>query len=176
MAELGIVASIVQIADTGLRLSLRLYTFGETVAGVDKAVVSISKELSLTLSVLQELGSHLKKDHDSPICSENVIQTAEQIVQECLQVFTELDELMDKSMTKMGIEGFKKAKWTSNLTERFKWPFLQPKIDFLRSNLDRLRATLLLMLNVIVYARQRHEQISNPQIESQRDSLKILLA
>lgn len=31
MAEIGIVASVIQIADVGLRLSLKLYTFGETV-------------------------------------------------------------------------------------------------------------------------------------------------
>ena len=158
MAELGVVTSILQIADTGLRLSLKLYTFGKTVASADKAIITISKDVSLTSSVLQELGSHLKKDQESPICSENAIQTAERIMQECMQVFTELDEALGKSRTRMGIEGEEKAKWTSTVKERFKWPYLKPKIEFLSSNLDRLRATLLLMLNVIIYARQRLEQ------------------
>ena len=40
------------------------------------------------------------------------------------------------------------------LLERAKWSYLQPKLQLLRSNLDRLKSTLLLMLNVITYARQ----------------------
>ncbi|KAL8818282.1 MAG: hypothetical protein Q9191_007975 [Dirinaria sp. TL-2023a] len=170
MAELGIVTSIIQIADTGLRLSLRLYTYGETVAGADKAATTISKDVSLTSSVLQELGSQLRKDQESPICSENAIQTAEQIVQECLQVFTELDKVLERSITKMGA-----GKWTSTVKEKFKWPFLQPRIELLRSNLDRLKSTLLLMLNVIIYARLRLEQsLPNPEIERQRDLVEDL--
>ena len=158
MAELSVATSILQIADVGLRLGLRLYTFGETVANADKAVIAISKDVSLTSSVVQELGEHLKKERETPICSENAIKTAEQIVQECLHVFNELDQVLEKSTTKIGIGGKEKAKWTSTVKERFKWPFLQPKMDFLTGNLDKLRATLLLMLNVIIYARQRFEQ------------------
>jgi len=61
MAELGIIASVVQIADTGLRLSIKLYTFGEIVSTADKSVISTSKDVSLTSSVLKELGSLLEK-------------------------------------------------------------------------------------------------------------------
>lgn len=87
MAELGIIASIIQIADVGLRLSLKLYTFGETVASADRTVLSISKDISLTSSVLKELGHNLEKDKEAQICSENAIKTAEEVVQECLVVF-----------------------------------------------------------------------------------------
>jgi len=61
MAELGIIASVVQIADLGVRLSLRLYTFGETVASADKSIISIAKDVSLASSVLRELGQTLEK-------------------------------------------------------------------------------------------------------------------
>lgn len=37
--------------------------------------------------------------------------------------------------------------------ERFKWPYWQPKLQLLRSNLDGLRSTLLVVLNVIAYQR-----------------------
>ena len=52
-----------------------------------------------------------------------------------------------------GAGGGKKSKATA-LLERIKWGYLQPKLQLLRSNLDRLKSTLLLMLNVITYARQ----------------------
>ena len=158
MAELSVVASIIQIADAGLRLGLRLYTFGETAANANKAIIAISKDVSLTSSVVQELGEHLRKEHEAPICSENAIQTADRIVQECLRVFNELNEVLEKSTTRTGVGGKEKAKWIPTVQERLKWPFLKPKMDFLTSNLDKLRTTLLLMLNVIIYARQRSEQ------------------
>ena len=56
MAELGVIASVVQTADTGLRLSIKLCTFGEILASAGKSVLSISKDVSLTSSVLKELG------------------------------------------------------------------------------------------------------------------------
>lgn len=62
MAELGIIAAVVQIADVGLRLSIKLYTFGEIVASADRSVISISKDVSLTSGVLKELGQILEKD------------------------------------------------------------------------------------------------------------------
>ena len=154
MAELGIVASIIQIADVGLRLSLRLYSYGETAASADKAIVSISKDVSLTSSVLQELGEHLRKDRDAPICSENAIKTAEMISRECLHVFQELDGALEKSLKRLGVGAKEKSRWISTVRERLRWPLLQPKMELLRNNLDRLRVTLLLMLNVMIYARQ----------------------
>lgn len=48
MAELALIASIVQIADIGLRLSSHLYFWGDTVASADRSIVAISKDVELT--------------------------------------------------------------------------------------------------------------------------------
>ncbi len=160
MAELGIIASVVSIAGTGLRLSIKLYTFGEIVSTADKSVISISKDVSLTSSVLKELGSLLENDAESHIFSKNAVQTADTVVKECLEVFQEMESILVKKLPSLsgqdgirGGGGGKKSKATV-LLERMKWGYLQPKLQLLRSNLDRLKSTLLLMLNVITYARQ----------------------
>lgn len=158
MAEFAIVATIIQIADVGLRLSLKLYTFGETMANADRTIISISKDISLTSSVLKELGHNLEKDKQARICTENAIKTAEEVVQECLRVFQEIDGMLEKTMASTGQAGTTKAKWTSAVLGKLKWPFLQPKMQLLRSNLDKLKATLLLMLNVMTYAQQLSER------------------
>lgn len=160
MAELGIIASVIQIANTGLRLSIKLYTFGEIVSTADKSVLSISKDVSLTSSVLKELGDLLENDSQSHIFSKNAVQTADTVVKECLEVFQEMETILVKKLPSLsgqngirGAGGGKKSKATA-LLERMKWGYLQPKLQVLRSNLDRLKSTLLLMLNVITYARQ----------------------
>ena len=51
MAELGVIVSVLQIADIGLRLSLRLYTLSERVASADRSIISDFKDVSLTSTI-----------------------------------------------------------------------------------------------------------------------------
>ena len=158
MAELGIIASVFQIADVGLRLSLRLYTFGETVASADKTIISISKDVSLTSNVLKELGQILERDRTSRICSLDGVQTAESIVKECLRIFQQMDQvLVEKFANTKSAEKDRRAKAIQTL-ERLRWPFIKGKIELLTSNLERQKTTLVLLLNVIALAKQQYER------------------
>lgn len=156
MAELGIIGSVIQIADTGLRLSIKLYTFGEIVASADKSIISLSKDVSLTSSVLKELGQTLENDgtHNSKFLTQTAINTADDVVKECLEVFKEMENIIVKKMPNLRAPGVENSSKATILLERLKWPYLQPKLQLLQSNLDRLKSTILLMLNVITYARQ----------------------
>ena len=169
MAEFGLVASVVQIADVGVKLSITLYTFAETVLTADKSIKEIASDVSLTSSVLEELGQNLKRDEKSRLCSENAVKTAEGIVRECAAIFKEIKETLETTLDKIkpraanGKQHGKHAahggrKMAVAALERLKWPFLQPKMQLLRSNLDRLKSTLVLMLNVITYARKVSEE------------------
>ena len=159
MAEVGIIASALQIADIGVRLSLRLYTFGETVASADKAITSISENVSLTSTVLKELGQTLAKDQTFRICSPNAVKTADSIVAECQKIFQEMDHVLVKKFahTKSTEKDNRRIKAAQTL-ERLRWPFIKGKIDLLMSNLEKQKSTLVLMLNVIVLAKQEHER------------------
>lgn len=153
MAELALFAFIVQIVDVGCRLSLRLYTFGESVASADRAILTVSKDVSLTCTVLQELGSVLKND-TSNITSKNAVHTAEKVVQECLGVFQEMDELLLNKMPQLRLDGGDKKARAKRMLERLRWPTIKGKIELLSCNLDRMKSTLTLMLNVIIFAQQ----------------------
>lgn len=157
MAELALVASIVQIADVGCRLSLRLYTFGETVASADRSILGISKDVSLTCTVLQELGTVIKGD-SARICSNNATQTAEKVVQECSNVFEEMDGLLLRKVPKLVDGNTDKQGRAGRILERLRWPTIKGKVELLNLNLDRLKSTLTLMLNVIIYAQQMTER------------------
>ena len=158
MAEVGVIASALQIADIGVRLSLRLYTFGETVASADKSIIAISEHVSLTSSVLKELGQTLDKDQTSRICSRNAVQTADSIVKQCQKIFQEMDYVLVKKFANTkSTEKDRRVKAAQTL-ERLKWPFIKAKIDLLMSNLEKEKSTLVLMLNVITLARQEHER------------------
>ena len=158
MAEVGIIASALQIADIGVRLSLRLYTFGETVASADKSIITISENISLTSTVLKELGQTLDKDQTSRICSSNAVKTADSIVKQCRSIFQEMDHVLVKKFANTKSSEKDRRINAAQTLERLKWPFIKGRIDLLMSNLEKLKSTLVLMLNVIALAKQEHER------------------
>lgn len=153
MAELGAVASILQVADVGLRLSTTLFTFAETVASADKTVSAVSKDVSLTSSVLRELGKILDKGHCDEAYSDDAIDSAVAIVRECSDVFAEIDRMLIEKLPKLGSQRKGKASKITMALERFRWPYVQSKINLLQSNLERLKSSLLVILHVISLAR-----------------------
>ncbi len=158
MAALGIVASVAQLADYGFKLSMKLFAYSEAVYSADKSIKSISSDVSLTSTVLRELCGIIKSD-ETRIVSNEAIEATRRTVEECLKLFEELESAIDRSMSGMGLcmtDGEKakgKAKKRDVAFEKLKWPFKQPKMELLRSNLDRLKANLALMLQVLSYAR-----------------------
>jgi hypothetical protein len=156
IAALGVVASVAQLADYGFKLSVKLYTFGESVYTADRSIKIISNDVSLTSTVLNELCRVLEFDEEH-VVSNNALEATRHAVDECLAVFQQLNDALDKSLGNMGmlekLNGKTKVKRGTVALEKLKWPFKQNKMELLRSNLDRLKASLTLMLQVLSYAR-----------------------
>ena len=91
------------------------------------------------------------------LLSENAVDTADTVVKECLEVFQEMESILVKKLPNLSTQAGKTARPVL-LLERLRWSYLQPKLQLPRGNLDRLKSTLLLMLNVITYARQVAEK------------------
>ncbi len=147
LAAVGVVASVAQLADFGFKLSLKLYTFSSTVSAAEPSIKALSSDVSLTSTVLKELCLIMKSDETSHVVSPTAIDATAKTVKDCLIVFEELDGTLEKSLRVMGEGGGKRMR------EKLKWPFKQPKMELLSSNLDRLKASLTLMLQVLSYAR-----------------------
>lgn len=152
VAAIGVVASVAQLADFGFRLSLKLFTFSKAVASADSSIKDISNDVSFTSTVLKEL-CQILQDDESHVVSENAVEATSQTVKECLVIFEQLNEALDKSLANLGmLENKGKANRGKVALEKLKWPFKQNKMELLRSNLDRLKASLTLMLQVLSYA------------------------
>lgn len=149
MAEVALAASVIQIASVGVKLSTTLYAFAETVSAAEKTLKHIADDVSLTSAVLKQLGRNLEWDNQRGIASHNAIKTAEEVMHECLEVFNDIEATLEKAVKKAesGKYGMGKAAFA-----KLRWPLLQPKMELLRSNLERHKTTLILMLNVLTYA------------------------
>lgn len=139
MAEaLGLVASIVQVAGACLQLSKTLYLYADNVATADRRIKNIAKEIQLTSSVMQELGNVFGNDEMGRIMSATAVQTARDTVVECSAVFAEIDTALNKSKR--------------NMLSRLLLPFRDTKIELLRSHIDKLKSTLMLLMQVFTHA------------------------
>jgi hypothetical protein len=163
LAALGVVASVAQLADYGFKLSIKLFAYSEAVYKADKTIRSFSNEVSLTSAVLKELSNILGAE-ECRYVSERAVEATHTTVKECSAVFDQLDKILEKSMGSNLNSGLEPSKIST--FERFKWPFLQPKVDLLRSNLDRLKASLTLMLQVLSFARDISKQYAYFQSSS----------
>jgi hypothetical protein len=80
---LSIRSSVVGLATAGIKLSTALYTYSETVFRADRSVKEIAQDVSLTSSILRELGALLEQDSREKVCSANALKTANEIVTSC---------------------------------------------------------------------------------------------
>lgn len=145
---IGVVASIAQIAEIGIRLSVKLCSFYRQVKDANQSMQSLSSEVSLTCAILQELGTTLQKDDQAKVCSEQAFKTAQEVLDECTAVFKRIDEAIEKENSVAGKNRFQRG------ARKLTIAFLGSDLELLKSNLERLKSTMLLMLNVIMYAGQ----------------------
>src|SRR5207247_874048 len=101
MAEIGLISSIIGIASVGIKLSITLYTFSETVATAHNSIKDIARDVSLTSSVMEELAANLKNDEQARLYSGTALVTAETVVKDCGSVFGEIEALLRKATEKM---------------------------------------------------------------------------
>jgi hypothetical protein len=143
---LSIAASVLQIADLGGKLSVKLFTFSRKIKHADQSINNISQDIAATGAVLQQLGNELRRDERLRLCSDEAVSTAQGLVNSCNKIFSEMNRALDgrPSDNKLVI-GWK---------QRLSYPFLEPQIELLRSNLERLKSSLLVMLNVLIFAEQ----------------------
>jgi hypothetical protein len=153
IAAIGVIASVAQLADYGFKLSIKLTSYSEAVSRADRTIESLSNEVSFTSGVLKVLGDILEDD-EAKYISRTAVEATQGTVKECFVVFESLTKILDKALPKSLVmeKGGKTVKGM-RLREKIMWPFLEPRVELLRVNLDRLKVNLTLMLEVLKFAK-----------------------
>jgi hypothetical protein len=160
---IGLAASILQIADLGWKSSYKLYAFSKKVHDAGKAIELVSQDIAATGAILKQLGEEVKKDEEatpaSRLSTQGLIVAASKLVDECKTLFKEIDQ---------GITGEGGSKVILGFKQKLKWSYLEPRLDLLRTNLERLKSSLALMLNVLIYAEQQRTRQGPTVLAEQR--------
>jgi hypothetical protein len=138
MAEIGLVASIIGIAGAATELSMGLYKYADKMRHSRPEATILANEVSLLGWSLDELASSFKK---ASRISKRASRTARELIISCQILIDEVnDSLKQSSLEKRGGAAF----WAS-----VKWPFKRERLDYLRSHLESLKTTLLVLLGSI---------------------------
>ncbi|KAJ5335491.1 hypothetical protein N7452_007894 [Penicillium brevicompactum] len=168
LEAIGIAASIIQVAELGTKLSVKLFSFYREFKGANKSIQDLSSEVAITSAILHELGESLKEDEQSKLYSQTAFKTLQDVLNQCEEV---LEQIRD--MTKYNDSSDKTR--LQQITERFRQVLLEPSLDPLKANLKRLKSTMLLLLNVIMYAGQIKCNAVPKMLQEQRDFIITLL-
>ncbi|KIW99218.1 uncharacterized protein Z519_00881 [Cladophialophora bantiana CBS 173.52] len=163
----GLAASVIQIAELGGKLSVRLFTFSRKIKNAHQSIDSISQDIAATGAVLAQLGNELRKEDNLRLRSPAALATTENLVESCNKLFTELNEAIDG--------GESGHKLIAEFKKRLRFPFLEPQIELLRSNLERLKTSLLVILNVLILAEQLRSQKDSEILKDQHELLRTLI-
>jgi hypothetical protein len=161
----GVAASVLQIADLGARVSAKLFGFARKIRGAAEKIDLISKEIAATGALLQQLGQQLDKDSNAQLLRRELVESANELVQDCKKIFRNIDKAID---------GNSGNKIILSLKQKIHYAYLESEIEALRANLENLKSSIGIMQNILIYAEQLRNRERFPVLKEQQDLLKAL--
>ena len=147
LEAVGVAASIIQVADLSAKLSVKLFSFYRQVKHANDGIQLLSNEIALVSATLRELGDNLKDEESAKLCSEHAFYVLRLVLDQCRDVLGQIQKVVD-SNDQMGKNRFQQT------AGKIRVAFLEPNLDQLKTKLESLKSTMLLVLNVIMYAGQ----------------------
>ena len=168
---LAAAASAISITDLAGRLSVKLFAFAKSVKGAQKQIETVSREVAATGAVMLQFGKELEGQEKRQVVNPEAVSVAKSLVSECDAVFKELGDVVDEDVdTKEGLNAFLKS-----VMKRVKWTFQEGFMDLLRTNLERLKSSLALILHVMVLAAQMKSHAQLETVMKQKEVVGLLL-
>lgn len=162
---LGIATAVLQIADLGGRVSVRLFGFARKIKGAAEKIDLISREIAATGALLQQLGQQLNKDSQAQLLRPELIHSANGLVCKCKEIFKNIDGAID---------GNSGNKIILSLKQKIQYAYLESEIDTLRTHLETLKGSISIMQNILIYAEQLRNRERFPVLQEQRALLEAL--
>ncbi|KAH7410112.1 hypothetical protein DE146DRAFT_338997 [Phaeosphaeria sp. MPI-PUGE-AT-0046c] len=169
MAEaVGLVASIVQIAGTGAKLSSTLYHYTTTAVRADQDIADIASDIDLTSNALESIGKVLETEDHRSIVSKKAILDANSIIKRCEAVFKDISGLVEKRQTVS-----KHGKKSLSVMGKLSWPMKEQRLELYRKRLESLKNSLTLLLHVLQLAQgQARGQLERDAVEHEREKIR----
>ncbi len=181
MDGISIASAIISIAAAGIQTSIKLMTLSAQVSSASERVSSIANDVSLTSGVLHQLGDLMNQKMTSDgirVLNEGGLETTSTSAAMCERIFREIEQECGRASEQ--IRSCRKVtggKVKLSKSEKFKWPFLQPSIEILRTVLREAKGTLMLMLQISTLAlAKKMADLSATATNEQSDLYRAIIA
>ncbi|KAF2453133.1 hypothetical protein BDY21DRAFT_141448 [Lineolata rhizophorae] len=138
MGEIGIIASVIQVADVSFRLSSELYRYVDSLSSADKRIDDIINIVRFTAATVKEVSLIFNDDETFVYVSRETVAEAQKALQECKDIFEELKKQL------------KKSRWG-----KFRFPFREQTIHLLLAGMEYRTSNFKLLLQVLQFAQVR---------------------
>lgn len=138
-----IIASIIQVAGTGFRLSLLLNGVASEIASADKDIRNVAKGISLFSMMLKQIGKTMEEG--KAIASQQALETATEIKNQSEKVFEEIRGMVEFNDAKDEYGNSRPI----TVVGKVKWCFRKNKVEYLLGQLESLKLSLSIMLQIL---------------------------
>lgn len=146
---MDLAAGVVGLAAFGVHLVEILNKYSSSVKDAKGRTNAILYDTKLMTSVLQQFKDHL--DEDTAVSmSDQAKQIAQDAISRCDIVFQNIHEILT---SKRRPDPADPAQPTAslNLRGQLRWPFMEPRLELLRGNLEKIKSTLQLLMRVVTW-------------------------
>ncbi len=138
-----IVASIIGVAGAGFRLSLILNAVGSEISNAECDIHSIAKGISLFSLMLKQVGKTMEEG--KTVASQSAMDTAMEIRDQSQVVFDEIKNMIDLAQGRDEQGNLRSI----TIAQRLKWCFKKQKVQYLLGQLESLKLSLSIMLQIL---------------------------
>jgi hypothetical protein len=145
---MDVAVGIVRMAGIGTKLSTTLMAYAGGVADADQNMADIAGDVALTSNVLISVGNFLKERDNDAVATASALKDAQAILARCHDTFKEIKAIVDKTTRTDEGESRKSSK-----RARLVWPIKSNKAELLKTRLESLKSSLMLLLQVLSFAK-----------------------
>jgi hypothetical protein len=150
MAELSLAASIVGLVSLGIQISQGLNLYIDSASNAKPRVQAITTDIELAIQVVSELKSTIEDPVSKTLINDSSQHIAAKTILQFRRVFDQI-KLKIPTSGQTGIRAY----------QRLKWPFTESKVNLLRAELENAKATLQLLMDVIILAAMRKSYVDH---------------
>lgn len=141
------ISDMTAVAGAGFRLSLVLNAVGTQVGDAGSEIQKIAKEISLFSLILKQVALNLGAPES--VASQRALDAAQEITSQSETVFNEVKEMVQMSQ-KRDSDGHIRF---ISIAQEVKWVFKKQRVQYLLGQLESLKLSLSLMLQILQLGR-----------------------
>jgi hypothetical protein len=97
LEAIGIAASIIQIADTGIKLAENIHAYADSVQSADAKLSKVASDVRLTANLVGHVGTLFKEEELGNGAGEKEMRTAKDCIRRCEGAYAEVEGYLVKA-------------------------------------------------------------------------------